>query len=308
MGQFDQTVRPLAKMDGGAFLAWALSCCDESPRWRFLAWDDTRRLVCPGEPDRTNDLVLLCRDAAHPRRDTWLIVEIEEEADPGILWRAGQYEILLGKEVNPACHPLGSAVGSLVVNLSGSQRIPRLDWSWSWDRYGSRLAPLVVDVGKQDAGATLARIEAEEVGLTVLPFLALMKGSGSRAFIDAWKGAVERLERAAARQVQYREAALVLAELTPHPVEWIRATEGWMARESAYIKSWERVGEERGELRNARSSLCAVIEARFRTTVPEPIRLAIEGTNDLDKLNTWLRAAATAENVADLRKEIKLES
>jgi hypothetical protein len=47
-GQFDQTARPLAKMDG-AFFGWALSFCQPRPRLTFLGWDDTRRLVCPGE-------------------------------------------------------------------------------------------------------------------------------------------------------------------------------------------------------------------------------------------------------------------
>ena len=50
----------------------------------------------------------------------------------------------------------------------------------------------------QDALATLEGIERGERGLTVLPFLALMKGSGKPAFIKRWKRAVEtdpRLDR-----------------------------------------------------------------------------------------------------------------
>ena len=44
MGQFDQTARPLAKMDGGAFFGWSFSCCEPPPRLTYLGWDDTRRL------------------------------------------------------------------------------------------------------------------------------------------------------------------------------------------------------------------------------------------------------------------------
>lgn len=106
MGQFDQTARPLAKMEKGTFLDWAFACCEPRPGLTWLAWDDTRRLVCPGEPERTNDLVALCRDEAAPTRPCWFVVEIEEEPELSILYRMGQYELLLGKEVNPIrCRP-----------------------------------------------------------------------------------------------------------------------------------------------------------------------------------------------------------
>ncbi len=120
MGQFDQTARPLAKLNGAAFFAWAFSCCAPVPRLTFRHWDDARRLVCPGEPDRTNDLVALFHDENNPRRPAWLVAEIEAEPEAGIFYRMGQYEFLLGKEVNPTCDPDGPAVGSLVLNLSGA--------------------------------------------------------------------------------------------------------------------------------------------------------------------------------------------
>src|SRR5436190_21300738 len=97
MGQFDQTARPLSKMDGSAFFAWGLACSAPGLRLSFVRWDDTRRLVSPGEPDRTNDLVALMRDEARPDRPVWLVVEIEEGAEKGILLRLGPYTFLVGK-------------------------------------------------------------------------------------------------------------------------------------------------------------------------------------------------------------------
>src|SRR5437867_4084744 len=44
MGQFDQTARPLSKMDGLAFFGWGLACSGASVRLSFVRWDDTRRL------------------------------------------------------------------------------------------------------------------------------------------------------------------------------------------------------------------------------------------------------------------------
>jgi hypothetical protein len=205
-------------MDGSAFFVWALSCCEPRPRLTFLGWDDTRRLVCPGEPDRTNDLVAIFRDEDSPKRQVWMVSEVEEEAEKGALYRMGQYEVLLAKEVNPACDPDGPAVGSLLINLTGEQHV-------NWCQ-----------------------------------------------------------------------------------VNWLRATEGWMMRESQYIKSWERVGEQRAELRTQRANLLKAVKLRLEDPVPEPIRLAIEGTNDLSKLETWYDAALTVDTIAELRKEMKLET
>jgi hypothetical protein len=304
VGQFDQTARPLAKADGAAFFGWALSCFSPVPALTFLGWDDTRRLVRPGEPDRTNDLVALFRDEAHPGRQTWLIAEIEEEPEPGIFYRTGHYELLLGKEVNPSCDPDGPAVGSLVLNLTGMQNPARLEWAWG--AHGTRLAPFVVDVAGQDAVATLGRIERGELGLTVLPFLALMNGGGTAEFIDRWKKAVEADPDVSRRQL-YRDSALVFAELTTRQVNWMRGMEGWMMRESQTIKGWMREGEELGELRKARTVLLKLIGAQLEAPVPETIRLAIEGTNDVSKLDLWYDAALTAETIRELRKEMKLE-
>src|SRR4051794_33678736 len=81
MGQFDQTARPLSKMDGTAFFGWGLACSAAGVRLSFVRWDDARRLVSPGESDRTNDLVALMRDEDRPKRPVWLIAEVEQEPE-----------------------------------------------------------------------------------------------------------------------------------------------------------------------------------------------------------------------------------
>ena len=304
MGQFDQTARPLAKSDGAALFGWALSCFTPPSGLTFLGWDDTRRLVRPGEPDRTNDLVALFRDEGHAGRQTWMVAEIEEEPEPGIFYRTGHHELLLGKEVNPSCDPDGPAVGSVVLNLSGTQKPARLEWSWG--AVGTRLAPFVVDVARQDAVWTLERIERGELGLTVLPFLALMDGGGTVEFIDRWKRAVETEPELVRRQM-YRDSALVFAELTPRQVNWLRGMEGWMMRESQTIKGWMREGAEIAELRTKRADLLKVIGAHLEHPVSESIRLAIEWTNDVARLDVWLDAALISKTVGELRKQMKLE-
>jgi hypothetical protein len=307
MGQFDQTARPLSKMAGADFFGWAIGCSAPTRRLSFVRWDDTRRLVSPGEPERTNDLVALLRDEDRTRRPVWLIAEVEEEANKAILYRLGHYEFLLGKEVNPDCDPHGPLVGSLLVNLTGEQAVRRLDWDWPGSDLGTRLAPFIVDVAKEDAAATMAKVEAGLLGPSVMPYLVLMRGGGDPDVIEGWPNVVEAREPDVARRVQYRDAALVFAELTRRQVDWLRALEGWQMRESQYIKRWEQVGEERGILQTKREDLLQVVR-RLEDPVPEVIRLAVEGTNDLQTLKRWFDAALDANTIAELRHAMKLPS
>jgi hypothetical protein len=91
--------------------------------------DDLRRLVCPGEPDRTNDLLAVLANRAEPRRPVWMVVEREEAPERGMLYRLGQYGLLLGKEVAPSLDQVTEPiVGTLLLNLTGRQQPPALRW------------------------------------------------------------------------------------------------------------------------------------------------------------------------------------
>jgi hypothetical protein len=68
---------------------------------------------------------------------------------------------------------------------------------------------------------------------------------------------------------------------------------------SVSIKRWEKVGEDRATLQTRREVLLEAVTLRLEDPVPEPIRLAIEGTNDLATLLRWHRAALTVGTIAD---------
>jgi hypothetical protein len=63
--------------------------------------------------------------------------------------------------------------------------------------------------------------------------------------------------------------------------------EDWGVRESQYTKSIEA----KGEVRARRADILRLLQFRLGTPAPEPIRLAIEGTNDLGTLDRWFDAA-----------------
>jgi hypothetical protein len=68
-------------------------------------------------------------------------------------------------------------------------------------------------------------------------------------------------------------------------------------RESQYTKSIEA----RGEVKRARADILRVLLSRLGAPAPEPLRLALEGTNDLGVLDRWLEAAVVATSWADLQ-------
>jgi hypothetical protein len=72
-------------------------------------------------------------------------------------------------------------------------------------------------------------------------------------------------------------------------------------RESQYLKNLEA----RGEMRALRADVLRVLQSRLGTPAPEPIRLAIEGTNDLAVLDRWFEAALASPSWADFQVAIQ---
>ena len=58
-------------------------------------------------------------------------------------------------------------------------------------------------------------------------------------------------------------------------------------RESAYINKVIQQGREEGRLLTRRENLLQLIQVCLQDPVPEPIRRAIESTNDLELLSKW---------------------
>jgi hypothetical protein len=76
-------------------------------------------------------------------------------------------------------------------------------------------------------------------------------------------------------------------------------------KESQYIKGWLSEGELKGAVKRGQADLFAVLSERIADPVPEEVRLAVEGTNDLDTLQRWLRAAARSNSWPDFRAAMK---
>lgn len=69
--------------------------------------------------------------------------------------------------------------------------------------------------------------------------------------------------------------------------------------ESQLVLQTIRKGELRGEVKRAREDVLEVLQVRLVTPVPEPVRLAIQGTNDPDILRRWHRLALTVHSIQE---------
>jgi len=292
----------VCKVSGAALTPWLDHFAEESMAADFAAWDDARRTSWPGGPERTDDVVCVLRRRADGR-PARLIVEAETEPRPDGLARLGIYELLLAIEVRGVLED-GPPVYGAIIRLTGSKKGGPLILTRSARHPGVLVQPIEVWLADQEAAGTLALIESAELALCILPWVVLMRGGGESPLIERWKQLASR-EADVEKRAAYRHFALEFAELTPELVNWQRSLEGWEVRESQYGKSIEARGEQKGELRRQRVDLLRVLQSRLGSPAPEPIRLAIEGTNDLSVLDRWFDAALTAASWADFQAAMR---
>ncbi|HYT95194.1 MAG TPA: hypothetical protein VEL76_41135 [Gemmataceae bacterium] len=76
-------------------------------------------------------------------------------------------------------------------------------------------------------------------------------------------------------------------------------------RESQLSKTIEAEGEHKGEVKRSRAYVLEGLRLKFGSPVPEPIRLAIEGTNDLAALDRWFQALFTLNSWAEFEALMK---
>jgi hypothetical protein len=194
----------------------------------------------------------------------------------------------------------GPPVYGAIIHLTGRRKDGPLILTRTASDPGLLVKPIEVWLANESAEGTLAQIEAGELASCILPWTVLMRGGGEPANIERWKRLVERepdLEKRAA----YRHFALELAELIPELVNWQRLLEGWEVRESQYSKTIEA----RGAVKQVQEDVLRILRFRLGTSAPEPIRLAVEGTNDRGVLDRWFDAALAATSWEDFRVKMQ---
>jgi hypothetical protein len=302
MASYDEAGRQGCKESGAHLLPWLDGFAKEPMAADFARWDDTRRTSWPGGPERTDDVVCVLRRRADGK-PAHLIVEVATEPKADDVARLGIYQLLLAMEVG-AVLPNGPPVYGAIIHLTGSKKDGPLMLTGSATAPGVLVEVIEVWLADVSAEEMLTLIEADKLPPSVLLWVVLMRGGGAPKLIERWKKAVEK-KLSADKWGLYRSFALTFAELIPELVNWQNALEDWQVRESPYLKSFEDKGRQEGELRARRADVIKGLSLKLKSAVPEPIRLAIEGTNDLDTLNRWFEALFEVESWDEFQKRMK---
>jgi hypothetical protein len=280
MATYDETARQACKVEGEGLVRWLEGFAKEPWGADFGAWDDTRRAAWPGGPERIDDVVCVLRRRKDGKK-AHLVVEAATEPGANDLARLGVYQLLLAIEVRAVLED-GPPIYGVIIHLTGGRKGRPLRLTRLAKSPGVLVQPTEVWLSEVSAPDTLALIAAEKVALCVLPWLVLMRGGGDPTFIEDWKKVASK-ELDLDRLARYRYFALSFAELIPELLNWQSALGGWQVRETKLSVSIRA----EGELRGRRAALIEGLEAQLGGPTPEPIRLAIEGTNDPATLRRW---------------------
>jgi hypothetical protein len=288
MGAFDQAARHAAQAAPEAVIRRLLS---PSLLWRFREWLDTHTLPLPGGPDRTADLVAALDDPASS--PPWLLVfEFQAQHDPDKLDVTLEEAAILRGHARHGKDRKGKyRVLTALVYLQGDCPEELVDMTVVGG-YGTRHAPLLWNVGQDEAATTLEAVVAGESNWGMLFWVPLMRGGGDASVIARWKEVVATLVEDRHIRGNLAGIALVFAELVGRRLEWKRGLEDAMWTESQVVNEW--IGQ--GFVKGRRESLLEALKVRFPESVTADIVKLITEQDSPTLLNDWFRAALRAES------------
>lgn len=296
MGVYDTSARRAAKRDGASFFRWALPRLD--PALAFAGWLDARTVPLPPESELTCDALAEFGFADRPEEPWIVVAEFQTEPRGDDLERLMEYGLRFRRERRPASDPrLKSNVGGLLLNLTGPEQPESLAMPLpGMSGYGLSGRVVRLAVREQDSVATLARIAAKELSPCILPWVALMRGSGETVVLDEWKRLAD-LEPNLELRLEYAADALIFSELTGVQNEWKKALEGWNVRVSQQVLEWK--AETRQE------DLLRLLEKRFKTAIPSDLVETIQATQDMSLLLRWFDFAFEVNSLDEFRASMR---
>ena len=171
------------------------------------------------------------------------------------------------------------------------------------DDVSLQFRPRPLALAEQDAIATLAAIGENRCGLSILPWMALMRGGDRPEVVAAWKEQAQRVADRA-RRLDYGAIAVAFAELVGCDAVWRKELEGWNVEESRWVNEWVAKGEAQGAAKARQEDFLRIVRLRFPEKVSPEIVAAVERQKDLKELSRWVDAAAMASDVAQLQTAV----
>jgi hypothetical protein len=160
--------------------------------------------------------------------------------------------------------------------------------------FGTRHAPLIWNVGADDAPATLEAVAGGEPW-GMLFWVPLMNAGQDGAVIARWKEVVAQVTPDRRMRGNLAGIALVFAELAGRRMEWGRGLEGFEMTESQVVNEWISRGKAEGKLEERRENLLRLLSKRFPGAASEAVIRLVNEQESLELLSHWFDAAVEAE-------------
>ncbi len=250
------------------------------------------RYATPGLPSRKRS----CGTPQAEARRACFVVEFQARAHPQMLFRLLEYFARLLQARNRArgrrpAHEIDAGV----VNLTGAAPGHLLRFQLDPGSHISLHFGVVErSLARESAAELLQDIAAGKTTRNLLGFVPLMQGGKDGVIIEQWK-AVAAGEPSAVRRSDYRNLALVFAELARNKTAWHAGLEGWNEMRSALVDSWK----EEGRVEKARELLIALGGRRHGEPDAEAAR-SIKALTDEDAPGRLAHRVYEVESWAEL--------
>jgi hypothetical protein len=297
---FDQASRYTARhLAPPTFFRWLMGAGFVGV-WDFDGWLDTQAVPFPGLPDRRCDTVAGFVRRAGDHRPLALVIEFMSQTRRVTLRRLTQYGLQVQEDCPYEREPrVEYSFAGAVVNLTGGEQADVLeDRPPDTGDLGLLARYRVRTLANESAEALLAEAQADEQLRPMLVWCPLMQGADTAEFVGRWRTEVDQ-ERDDRVRGDVVGLALVFAELVKRRPLWQRGVEGMNVERSQVVLEWE----QRGELRERRTSLLELLDAKFAESLPAELRQKVEAEEDLAILRSWFRSAATAASLEALQAE-----
>jgi hypothetical protein len=301
MSDFDHAAGFAAQADPGVVIGRLLAPTGE--RLRYRDWFSSRAIPLPGGPKRTADLVAILDDPDAPARPALLIFEFQSSHDPEKLGSTLVEAAVFRAYAHHGADNQGKyRVFCGLVYLKGACPEPVLDMTLGGG-FGTRHAPLLWEVEKDDAGAALAAVADSKASWGLLFWIALMTGAEHVAIIARWRELVNDPTKVPSSWMRQNLVgiAMLFAELAGRFLVWERVLEGWDMVESQVANRWRA----QGDLRTTRALLLRLLETKYRGSLSDEVKQLIEHQTDLALLKRWFESALEATTFEQFVQKLK---
>jgi hypothetical protein len=302
MSDFDHAAAFAAQADPAVVIGRLLAATGK--RFGYRDWYTNRAIPLPGGPKRTADLVAILNDLDAPARPALLIFEFQSSHDPtklnttlveAAVFRAyahhgeddkGEYRVFCG-----------------LVYLKGTCPDAVLDMTLAGG-YGTRHAPLLWEVEKDDAGEALEAVATGRASWGLLFWIALMTGADREGIIARWRELVSDPQVVASPEMRQAlvVVALELAELAGRFLVWEHALEGMgMGTGESIVGNRLRA---QGSILTTRALLVRLLQTKYPSEFSTEVKQLVEQQNDLSLLNQWFETALEKQTFEEYDKTL----